>query len=120
VWCNDPEAAGRDEHVRIGGPVEGATESAYQLALDPDDDGRTRVRVVSPTLATWFEVDYRQDEFPDFLQWVNRRAGAYAIALEPMTHGVDPAPRPGCERAFVLAHGEQRTYATVFRFGRPG
>jgi galactose mutarotase-like enzyme len=118
VWCNDPDAAGQGEHLRIGGPVDGATESAYQLALEPDDDGRTRVRVVNEKLATSFEVDYRQDQFPAFIQWVNRRAGAYAIALEPMTHGVDPDPEPGSEQAFVLSHAEQRTYATVFRFSR--
>jgi galactose mutarotase-like enzyme len=118
VWCNDADAADRAEHRRIGGPVEGIPESAYQLALDPDEDGRTRVRVVNDKLAAFFEVDYRQDEFPAFIQWVNRRAGAYAIALEPMTHGVDPHPQPAQEQAFVLSHGEQRTYATVFRFGR--
>lgn len=118
LWCNDGGAASRCEHLRIGGPVEGARESAYQLALEPDDDGRTRVRVLSPATGGFFELDYRQDQFPAFIQWVNRRAGAYAIALEPMTHGVDPDARPGTEDAFVLGHGHERTYTTVFRFGR--
>jgi hypothetical protein len=117
LWSQDPDAAHPGDHRRIGGPLVGALESAYQLDLAADDDDRTRVRVVNERLGIFFEVDYRQEEFPAFIQWVNRRAGAYAVALEPMTHGIDADPSPDRESSFLLEHGDERTYATVFRFG---
>ena len=117
LWSDDPDAVRPGDHRCVGAPLVGALESAYQFDLEPDDDGRTRVRVVNERLGLFFEVDYRQEEFPAFIQWVNRRAGAYAVALEPTTHGVDREPASEGESSFLLAHGDERTYATVFRFG---
>jgi hypothetical protein len=101
---------------RFTGPADGWEERVFAHRLQSEEDGRTRVRVMNDRLGLGFELDYDQESFGHLLEWLNLRSGSYAVALEPTTHGVDPTPDAPDEPSFVLAHNEQRRYASVFRF----
>ena len=85
----------------------------------PAFPGRQRVRVVNAARGRAFELDYDPAAFPAFFEWLNLREGSYAVGLEPSTHHVagDAAAREDGSMIW-LAHGEDRTYQTVFRFTR--
>lgn len=118
VWRSDSVAEQGISHLVLPGPQPGAVEQVYEHQLRPDDDGRTRARLVSPDLGRFFEVEYVAAQFPVFIQWLHLRAGAYTVGLEPSTHRVagDQAARDDGTMTW-LEPDEARTYQVTFRMG---
>jgi len=118
-WRSDSVAEQAVSHLEFPGPQPGFVEQVYEHELTPDPDGRQRVRVLNDRLRRGFELDYDPAQFPAFFEWLNLRAGSYAVGLEPSTHHVagDAAARADGSMIW-LAHGEQRHYQSVFRFTR--
>jgi hypothetical protein len=119
LWRGDSVAEQEVSHLVFPGPQPGFVEQVYEHALTPDPDGRQRVRVVNAARGRAFELDYDPAAFPAFFEWLNLREGSYAVGLEPSTHHVagDAAAREDGSMIW-LAHGEERSYQTVFRFTR--
>ena len=119
IWRTDSVAAQGASHTVLPGPRPGFVEQVYEHVLVPGPDGRVRAGLVNDRLGRGFELDYDPAAFPAFFEWLNLRAGAYAVGLEPSTHHVagDAAARADGSMIW-LEHGEERRYATVFRFTR--
>jgi hypothetical protein len=119
LWQSDSVAEQGVSHLVFPGPQPGFAEQVYEHALTPDPDGRQRVRVANAARGRAFELDYDPAAFPAFFEWLNLREGSYAVGLEPSTHHVagDAAAREDGSMIW-LAHGEERSYQTVFRFTR--
>ena len=117
VLCSDSVARQGVSHTLLPGPQPGFVEQVYEHRLRPDDDGRTRARLVNPG-GMVFEVEYQQDQFPVFIQWLHLREGAYTVGLEPSTHRVsgDQAARDDGTMTW-LAPGESRHYQVTLRIG---
>jgi hypothetical protein len=119
LWRSDSVAEQGVSHLVFPGPQPGFAEQVYEHALTPDPDGRQRVRVANVARGRAFELDYDPGSFPAFFEWLNLREGSYAVGLEPSTHHVagDAAAREDGSMIW-LAHGDERSYETVFRFTR--
>jgi hypothetical protein len=118
IWRTDSVAEQGASHLQFTGPHPGFVEQVYEHVLAPEPDGRTRVRVTNDRLGRSFELDYDPVAFPAFFEWLNLRAGAYAIGLEPSTH-VEGDTAARAEGSMIwLEHGDERCYRTVFRFAR--
>src|SRR5262249_12424580 len=119
TWQSDSVAEQGVSHLTFPPPQPGFVEQVYEHRLTPDADGRTRARVVNAQRGLAFELDYDPAAFPAFFEWLNLRAGNYAVGLEPSTHHVagDAAARADGSMIW-LEHGDDRRYETVFRFIR--
>ncbi|MEU5100338.1 aldose 1-epimerase family protein [Streptomyces sp. NPDC020996] len=119
AWTSDSVREQGVSHEVMPAPVPHFVEQVYEHVLRPAQDGRNRVRVVNDALGRSLEVDFGQEEFPHFFEWLNLRSGGYAVGLEPSTHAVagDAAARRDGTMTW-LEHGDERAYRTVFRFRR--
>ncbi len=119
LWHSDSVTEQGVGNWSFDAPIVGFVEQVYEHRLRADAHGRHRVAVRNPSLGRTFEVDVDAAAFPCFFQWLNLRAGAWAIGLEPSTHHVagDQAARDDGSMIW-LEHDETRVYDTVLRFGR--
>jgi hypothetical protein len=119
TWSSESARTQGSSNLRFGPPTPGFIEQVYEHQLDPDPDGKVRVRLINRRIRRAFELEYSPLEFPSFFQWCNLRAGDYAIGLEPSTHSVsgEEGARSG-NTMIWLEHGEQRLYRSAFRFLR--
>ncbi|WP_229840963.1 aldose 1-epimerase family protein [Streptomyces brasiliensis] len=118
VWQSDSVAEQGVDHLCFDQPLPGFVEQVYEHRLVADEQGRHRVALVNEALGQSFELDVDAAAFPHFFQWLNLREGGWAVGLEPSTHAVagDAAAREDGSMIW-LAHGQQRSYDSVFRFG---
>ncbi|WP_419999016.1 aldose 1-epimerase family protein [Streptomyces boninensis] len=119
LWQSDSVAEQGIDHRTLPAPQPGFIEQVYEHELAELADGRTAAAVVNDRLGFAVSVEWDQASFPCFFQWLNVRAGDYAIGLEPSTHHVagDAAARE--DRSMIwLGPGESRTYRTSFRVHR--
>jgi galactose mutarotase-like enzyme len=121
LWRTDSVAEQGVDHLVFHRPLPGFVEQVYEHRLVADADGRHRVGLVNDARGLSFELDVDASAFPCFFEWLNLREGGWAVGLEPSTHHVagDAAAREDGSMTW-LEHGEQRRYASVFRFGRTG
>jgi galactose mutarotase-like enzyme len=100
-------------------PLPGFVEQVYEHELASDGEGLTGAGLVNDRLGLAVSVEWRAAEFPCFFQWLNLRAGDYAVGIEPSTHHVagDAAARDDGSMIW-LEPGETRTYRTSFRVHR--
>lgn len=119
IWQTESVAEQGVSHLMFPPPQKGFVEQVYEHVLTPDADGRVRARVANDRRGYAFELDYDPVAFPAFFEWLNLRAGNYAVGLEPSTHHVagDAAAREDGSMIW-LEHDEERRYETVFRFIR--
>ncbi|MFC5801889.1 aldose 1-epimerase family protein [Streptomyces formicae] len=119
LWQSDSVAEQGVDHLRFDEPLPGFVEQVYEHQLIADEHGRHRVALVNDHLGQSFELDVDAHAFPCFFQWLNLREGGWAVGLEPSTHHVagDAAAREDGSMIW-LAHGERRSYESVFRFRR--
>lgn len=119
LWQSDSVAEQGVDHLVFHEPLPGFVEQVYEHQLMAAEDGRHRVGLVNDRLGRSFTLDVDAAAFPCFFEWLNLREGCWAVGLEPSTHHVagDAAARADGSMIW-LEHGEQRTYASVFRFER--
>jgi hypothetical protein len=80
------------------------------------EGGRLVAAVVNERLQFGLEVEWSAREFPHFFEWLHLREGAYAVGLEPSTHGVGGDAAARADGSMIwLGAGESRSYHTVFR-----
>ncbi|UUN30710.1 aldose 1-epimerase family protein [Streptomyces sp. FIT100] len=120
LWQTDSVTEQGIDHRTLPAPQPGFVEQVYEHALAPcDDTGRTGAALVNDRLGLAVSVEWSLSAFPCFFQWLNLRAGDYAVGLEPSTHHVagDAAARADGTMIW-LGPGESRTYRTTFRVHR--
>ncbi|WP_210718007.1 aldose 1-epimerase family protein [Amycolatopsis acididurans] len=119
VWRSDSVAEQGVDNLVMPEPVPGFVEQVYEHVLDRDESGWSRAALVNDKLELAVSVSWDAEAFPCFFQWLNLRAGNYAVGLEPSTHHVagDLAAREDGSM-IRLAGGESRTYRTTFRVHR--
>ncbi len=116
LWQTDSVAEQGIDHLVLPAPQPGFVEQVYEHALLADAKGMTGAALVNDRLGLAVSVRWRADELPCFFQWLNLRAGSYAVGLEPSTHHVagDAAARQAGSMIW-LGPGDARTYQTSFR-----
>ena len=119
IWQTDSVAEQGVDNLVFDEPLPGFVEQVYEHRLRPDANGRHRTAVVNPVLGRTFELDVDATAFPCFFEWLNLRAGGWAVGLEPSTHhvGGDQAARDDGSMIW-LQHDESRRYESTFRFLR--
>lgn len=119
LWRSDSVGEQQVDHLSFHEPLAGFVEQVYEHRLVADARGRHRVALVNDAVGKSFELDVDASAFPCFFQWLNLREGGWAVGLEPSTHHVagDAAARDEGSMTW-LAHGDERRYESVFRFGR--
>ncbi|NGN63005.1 aldose 1-epimerase family protein [Streptomyces sp. A7024] len=119
LWHSDSVTDQCADHRMLPAPRPGFVEQVYEHELREVAPGRTGAAVVNDRLELAVSVDWERSAFPCFFQWLNLRAGDYAIGLEPSTHHVagDAAARAD-DSMIWLGPGESRTYRTRFRVHR--
>jgi Domain of unknown function (DUF4432) len=119
TWSTDSVRAQGRSNLRFDAPIRGFIEQVYEHQLEPDPDGRVRVRLHNKRIGRAFELEYSPEEFPVFFEWCNLRAGDYAVGLEPSTHSVTGEAAARSQGTMIwLEHGDERHYHTTFRFLR--
>jgi hypothetical protein len=119
VWTSESAEGKGASALRFGPPVAGFVEQVYQYQLEPDADGRVRVRLTNDKVHRAFELEYDPREFPAFINWVNLRAGEYVVGIEPSTHDIRGEAAARAEGTMIwLGHGDERTYHSNLRFLR--
>ena len=79
------------------------------------EDGRLTAAVINERLQMGVQVEWSEDEFPYFFEWLHLREGAYAVGLEPSTHDVGGESAARANGSMIwLSGGESRSYHTVF------
>lgn len=108
LWRSDSVAEQGVDHVVMPAPIPGFVEQVYEHELTTPV-----AAVVNDRLG--LAVSVRWSGFPCFFEWLNLRAGNYAMGLEPSTHHVagDAAAREDGSMTW-LEPGESRTYTTTF------
>ncbi|GAA5066815.1 hypothetical protein HNP84_001014 [Thermocatellispora tengchongensis] len=121
VWQTDSVAEQGVDNWTMPAPLPGFVEQVYEHALVADAAGRTGAALVNDRLGLAVSVEWHAAEFPHFFQWLNLRAGDYALGIEPSTHAVagDAAARED-GRMIWLGPGESRGYHTSFRVHQGG
>lgn len=111
LWQSDSVQSQGIDHLVMPAPIPGFVEQVYEHNLTAG-----RAAVVNERLGMAVSVHWSLDEFPCFFEWLNLRAGNYAIGLEPSTHHVagDEAARADGSMTW-LEPGETRMYRTAFR-----
>jgi Domain of unknown function (DUF4432) len=118
-WCTDSAWDQGTPYDRCTGPVEGYLEQVYEHDVAPDPDGVLRALLANDRLARAALVEWRADQFPHLLQWMNLRAGAYGFGIEPTTHHVEGQQAARDDGSMIwLRHGEAREYDTTISFLR--
>ncbi|WP_329237001.1 aldose 1-epimerase family protein [Actinoallomurus sp. NBC_01490] len=116
VWRSDSVVEQGVDNRVLPAPLPGFVEQVYEHELASDAKGLTGAALVNDRLGLAVSVEWRAAEFPCFFQWLNLRAGDYAVGVEPSTHHVagDAAARDDGSMIW-LEPGETRTYRTSFR-----
>ena len=116
VWCTDSVFEQEVSYQSMPEPQPDFVEQVYEHRLVADADGQVRVALVNENHAFGVSVEWSQEAFPHFFEWLHLREGAYAVGLEPSTHAVE-GESAARERGTLtwLEHGESRRYHTVFR-----
>ncbi|MFF4597639.1 aldose 1-epimerase family protein [Amycolatopsis sp. NPDC001319] len=111
VWQSDSVASQGVDHRVLPPPIPGFVEQVYEHELTSGT-----AAIVNERLGLAVSVHWSQDEFPCFFEWLNLRAGNYAVGLEPSTHhvGGESSAREDGSMTW-LEPGESRTYRTAFR-----
>ncbi|MCG5218248.1 aldose 1-epimerase family protein [Streptosporangium sp. KLBMP 9127] len=111
VWRSDSVAEQGVDNRTMPAPLPGFVEQVYEHVLTG-----SAAALVNDRLEFAVSVEWSAAEFPHFFQWLNLRAGDYAVGLEPSTHAVagDAAAREDGSMIW-LEPGESRTYHTTFR-----
>ncbi|GAB2964554.1 aldose 1-epimerase family protein [Streptomyces pseudoechinosporeus] len=119
VWQADSVTEQGVDHRTLPAPLPGFVEQVYEHELADLGAGWTGAALVNDRLALAVSVEWERAAFPCFFQWLNLRAGDYAVGLEPSTHHVagDAAARADGSMIW-LGPGESRTYSTRFRVHR--
>jgi hypothetical protein len=119
VWRSDSVVEQGVDNRVLPAPLPGFVEQVYEHELASDGEGLTGAALVNDRLGLAVSVEWRAAEFPCFFQWLNLRAGDYAVGIEPSTHHVagDAAARDDGSMIW-LEPGETRTYRTSFRVHR--
>jgi galactose mutarotase-like enzyme len=116
LWRSDSVAEQGADHATMAAPIPGFVEQVYEHALTPDADGGVSAALVNDRLGMAVSVHWDTAAFPCFFQWLNLRAGHYALGLEPSTHHVAGDAAARADGSMIqLAGGESRTYRTTFR-----
>lgn len=105
----------------LGEPVRGRVEQVYCHRLEADEGGYAYAGVVNPRLGIAFGLCYDTRALPFLFEWRVRRAGVYALGLEPST--ADLGGRPGARAAGtlrMLEPGETLSYRLEFLALRAG
>jgi hypothetical protein len=100
----------------LGTPTRDVVEQVYVHRLEPDEAGFVHAGVFNERLGLAFGLSCEPAVLPYMFEWRVRRAGVYALGLEPSTSGVDGrvgARRDGTLK--ILEPGESVTYRLVFR-----
>ncbi len=119
TWTSESAQTQGYSHLRFDAPIPGFIEQVYEHQLDPDPDGKVRVRLRNARIGRAFKLEYSPDEFPSFFEWCNLRSGDYAVGLEPSTHEVGGEATARSDNSMIwLEHGDERRYYSVFRFLR--
>ncbi|MFC5805055.1 aldose 1-epimerase family protein [Streptomyces formicae] len=120
LWQTDSVTEQGIDHRTLPGPQPRFVEQVYEHALAPcDDAGRTGAALVNDRLGLALSVEWSLSAFPCFFQWLNLRAGDYAVGLEPSTHHVAGDAEARADGTMIwLGPGESRTYRTHFRVHR--
>ena len=106
----------RVSYSRMPAPQPGFVEQVYAHEMVPDADKRVTAALINERLEIAVAVDWSTDEFPNAFEWLHLREGAYALGIEPSTHGVGGAPAARQDGTLIwLKHAESRSYATRFR-----
>jgi galactose mutarotase-like enzyme len=118
LWRSDSVAEQGVDNRTMPKPIPGFVEQVYEHAL-ADSGGHTGAALVNDRLGLAVSVHWETSAFPCFFQWLDLRAGHYAVGLEPSTHHVagDLAAREDGSM-ILLDGGESRTYRTTFRVHR--
>lgn len=119
VWESGSVAEQGVGHRTLPAPLPGFTEQVYEHRLHALPGGRTGAAVVNDRLGLAVSLEWSPSAFPCFFQWLNLRAGDYAVGLEPSTHHVagDAAARAD-DSMIWLPPGESRSYHSAFRVHR--
>jgi hypothetical protein len=116
VFATDSVYQQRVSYQRLPPPQTGFVEQVYVHELVPDADASLAAAVINERLQFGLQVEWSAAEFPHFFEWLHLREGAYAVGLEPSTHGVGGSAAARTDGSMIwLGPGESRSYHTVFR-----
>ena len=99
------------------GPQHPFVEQVYSHEAVADDQGRATAALVNESREIAVSVTWSLTQFPNVLEWLHLREGAYTIGFEPSTHRGGKGARDASTTLW-LEHGESRTYETTFRVTR--
>jgi hypothetical protein len=107
------EAAGQGlaQHTTFEGATPGYAEQCFFHTLTADEAGFVSVQLINTALDLTFQLRYRRQELPEFVQWKQMGQGTYVLGLEPANcrlMGRSAAREQGV--LTELAPGEGRDY----------
>ena len=106
----------RVSYWRMPAPQPGFVEQVYAHEMVPDADRRVTAALINERQEIGVAVDWSADEFPHAFEWLHLREGAYALGIEPSTHGVGGSSAARADGTLSwLKHAESRSYSTRFR-----
>jgi len=100
----------------LGPPVPDIVEQVYVHRLQPDASGFAYAGVFNPRRELAFGLSFDTAVLPYLFEWRVRRAGVYALGLEPSTAGITGRLGARADGTLkLLEPGESITYRLEFR-----
>lgn len=116
AWAS-PAAGEQDQPYDVLGPPRpGLREQVYQHEPVAGADGTCTVALVRGDGDLGVTLSWDARSMPHLLQWLHLREGAYAVGIEPSTHGAGGAAAAQAEGTTTwLAPGESRSHRLTIR-----
>jgi hypothetical protein len=101
-----------DDYQRLGGPVAGFLEQAFEQRLAAETDGLVPVGVVNRAIGLGAYQVFNQRELPYHVVWKMLGEATYVVGIEPSTNRLDGRLGARSRGELIeLEAGESRTYS---------
>jgi hypothetical protein len=115
-WSSSAAGEQGQPYDVVGPPRPGMREQVYQHEPVAAPDGTCTVVLVRADGELGVALSWDLGPMPHLLQWLHLREGAYAVGLEPSTHGAGGAEAARAEGTTTwLGPGESRSYRLTIR-----